>query len=177
MPASRLSATTAPGMPCPSILWREEAALWPARITGGPSQNGALIRPVGLLKQPRPVRICKLPHSRNSSTTPSCGLRSPVNLAYSARNRSAAVRIRPTAKTRSANASNIAPPRTTGREPVSRLRRAAHGRFWRHPNKSSRVEPLDKEHLRLAARRTEEGSNVARQSQRSTRLPAKDMRS
>ncbi len=84
------------------------------------------------------------------------GFEAPVNLVYSAGNRSAAIRIPITGTNPKAKRIEF---RRAGRlgQPVPRVRRAAHGRHRRIKNRIEPHEPVDKDLYELPA---EEAKNI-----------------
>jgi len=102
--------------------------------------------------------ICNPPRTVTNAFVPVTKRRSTS--AYSARNRSAAVRIRPTAKAEG-QAPRISPADPAA-NPYLAFAALLHGRSGRHPeqNQAGRNR-FDKKHLRTAARRTEESSERA----------------
>jgi len=151
------------GMHTHQSIWSKGKPLFAGKEYGGLSQM-ALYYAGGLLKHAKALcAICNPTTNSYKRLVP--GYEAPVNLAYSARNRSAAVRIPTYSDSPKAKRLEYRPP-----DPAAIRISASPRCSWpsgRHPEQDQAGRTARQKHLRTAARRAEEGSECGRQPQRS----------
>ena len=161
------------GMHTHQSLWKKGKPLFAGNEYAGLSKM-ALYYAGGLLKHARALcAICNPTTNSYKRLVP--GYEAPVNLAYSSRNRSAAIRIPTYSENPKAKRLEYRPPGPGGQSVPGVCGVAAGGAGWdTEQDRSGRT--AGQEHLRAAAGGAEEGSECGGQSGRGAGLPGEGPR-